>query len=330
MIDNNLVNSVDISSLPAELQEVISSNPLVFNQALIDGFQKIRDDFEVIESDEKTPLVSFEIQDILQPAKDEFNPTEGAVKWGARLPEFHDIDIDLSLKRSDILSFVRSYLKYVAGVKTQEEALANPWPLFFLQEILQKAGRDLALISAYQGVRDDNGSGAKSVMNGLLFKLAIGRATGGDIKSANVYLSTRTAAEFDANVYEEANKIAQLTENDPDIAGRAMTLEMSTRTYRLYKETRRAKSPNTISISEQPTTLDDYPNIKIKVEPGLGSKRFMWVTLDGNKFFTFNKNYENFSVKLIEDVKGWKANIMFSADVNYGTGRYLYSNNRND
>ncbi|PQA59172.1 hypothetical protein [Siphonobacter curvatus] len=330
LIANSLVNSVDLSKLPAQLQETLSNKPIVFNQILVDGFEKIRQDFIVDESDEKTPLLSMEVRDILQPAKDGFDPTENAVAFGARMPEFHDIDIDLSLKRSDILKYFRSYLKYITGLKTQAEVLANPWPLFFLEQILGKAGNDLALISAYQGERNDNQKGARYVMNGLLYKLTQGRASGGDIAESNIYESVLDAIEFDAGVYDETNELAQLTESVPELAGRAMFVEMSPRSYRLYKQSRRAKSPNLVSLSEQPTHLDDFPNIEIKVESGLGNKRFQWLTVPGNKFFTFNQGYENFTAKLMEAIKGYEANIMFSADVNYGTGKYVFSNDRED
>ncbi|MDQ1085638.1 hypothetical protein [Siphonobacter sp. SORGH_AS_1065] len=329
-IPNPLINSVDFSGLPAELKETVSRNPMLFNTILIDGFEKIRTDFNVIECDEKTPLVSLEIQDILQPAKDEFDPTEGAVQFKARLPEFHDIDIDLSLRRSDILGFFRSYLKYVEGLKTQAEVLANPWPLFFLSKILEKAGHDLALTSAYRAIRNNSKKGALFVMNGLVYKLAQGRATGGDIKTGNVFNSTRTAADFDTNAYDEVNQIGKLTEQYPELVGRPMTIEMSLTTYNSYKESRRKKSEMLIALDDQPKTLDNYPHIKIKVEPGLGVSRFIWLTLDGNKFFTFNENYKNFNAKMIESIKGYEVNIMFSADVNYGYGKYVFSNNRVD
>lgn len=329
-IANNLVNSVNIDNLPAELEETISRNPIVFNEFLIDGFSRIREDFHVMESDDKTPLVTMAVMDILQPAKDDFDPTPDAVKFGAKLPEFHDIDIDLSLKRSEILNFYRSYLKYVVGLKTQEDVLRNPWPLFFLQQILQKAGHDLAIITAYRGVRNNSQKGALHVLNGLLYKMTQGRATGGDIPSGNVYNSATSANDFDADVYDEINEIAQLTEADPTLAGREMEMRMSARTYRLFRATRRAKSPETIGLADMPTKLDDFPHIGIKVEDGLGAKRFAFITVPGNLHFTFNQNYDNFNAKMIEDVKGWKLNLMFSADVNYGFGKYLFSNNRND
>lgn len=109
-----------------------------------------------------------------------------------------------------------------------------------------------------------------------------------------------------------------------------MKIYMSPVTYRLYKETRRAKSPNTISLSEQPTVLDDFPNISIKIELGLSNKRFMFISLPKNLFFVLNENYQNFNAKMVENVKGWETNFMFSADVNYGVGKYLFMNTRTD
>lgn len=332
VITNNLINSVDFSGLPAALQETISSSPIVIRENVFDGWGAIRSDFEVIESDEKTPLLSLQIMDILKPATDDFDPTVDAVKWGARLPDFHDIEIDLSLKRSQVLAYYRSYLKFISGFKNQKDILANPWPVFFLGEIMKKAGRDLAITSAYRATRNNSLKGALYVLNGLLYHFTAGRGSG-DIPSGNVYDSMTalpTGVGFDADVYDEANLIAVLTEANPDLAGQPMILHMSARTYRLYKETRRAKSPNTIGLSENPTTLDDYPNISIKVDLGLGSKRFMFITVPGNLFFTFNEDYSNMNIKMIEQVKGWELNIMFSAGITYGVGRLIFSNNRTD
>lgn len=332
VITNNLINSVDFSGLPNALQETISSNPIVIRENVFDGWGAIRSDFEVIESDEKTPLLSLQIMDILKPASDDFDPTADAIKWGARLPDFHDIEIDLSLKRSQVLAYYRSYLKYIAGFKNQNDVLANPWPLFLLGEIMKKAGRDLAITSAYRATRNNSLKGALYVLNGLLYHFTAGRASG-DIPSGNVYDSVTTYATgsaFDADVYDEVNAIAVLTEANPDLAGQPLVFHMSPRNYRLYNETRRAKSPNTISLSEKPTVLDDYPNISIKVDQGLGSQRFMFITVPGNLFFTFNEDYSNMNLKMIEQVKGWELNIMFSAGITYGVGRLIYSNNRTD
>lgn len=332
VITNTLINSVDFSGLPTQLQETISYSPIVIRENVFDGWGAIREDFEVIESDAKTPLLSLQIMDILKPATDDFDPTVDAIKFGARLPDFHDIEIDLSLKRSQILVFYRSYLNFIAGFKNQKEALANPWPAFFLGEIMKKTGRDLATVSAYRATRNNSLKGALNVLNGLLYHFTAGRASG-DIPAGNVYDSVTayaTGTAFDAVVYDEAIAIALKTEGNPDLAGQPMILHMSARNYRLYKATRRAKSPETISLGENPTTLDDFPNISIKVDQGLGSKRFMFITVPGNLFFTFNEDYSNMNVDMIKVSKGWELNIMFSAGITYGVGRLIFSNNRTD
>lgn len=330
LIANNLVNSVKFDNLPTELAETISNTPEIMNTYLADGWGKIRDDFEVREQDDRTPLLSMEVMDIMRVASDDFDPSADAVKFGARLPTFNDIDIDLSLRRSDLINFYRTYLKNVIGFKNLNDLIANPWPLFFAKEILEKAGRDLAYNSTFRGVKNPAGSGSLTVMNGLLYKFAEGRGVGGDIPTGNLLTNALTGAQFDAAVYDQANELAQLTELNPDIAGRPMKIYMSPVTYRLYKETRRLKSPNTISLSEQPKVLDNFPNIEIKIELGLSNKRFMFISLPKNLFFVLNENYQNFNAKMVENVKGWETNFMFSADVNYGVGKYLFMNTRTD
>lgn len=329
-ITNSLVNSVPIADLPDALEAIIGQNPRLINDYVSDGFSKIRQDFVVDETDDKTPLINMQVMDILQPAKDDFNPTEDAIKFGARLPEFHDIDIDLSLKRSSVLNIYRSYIRFVTGLKSQKDVLDNPWPLFFLKEVMMKAGHDLAVFSAFRGVRTNNQVGALKVLNGLLYKFTAGRGGGGDIPTGNVFDSTTDAAGFDADAYDEINSIAQLTEADDKLAGRPLIMYVSAATYRKYRGVRRAASPNIVSLNDFPETLDDFPNIRFKVEEGLGNKRFSFITVPNNLYFILNENYTNFNLKMIEDVKGWSMNVMFSADVNYGVGRWIFSNDRTD
>lgn len=331
LIANNLVNSVKFDNLPNELADTISSTPEIMNMYLANGWGKIRSDFEVREQDDRTPLLSMEVMDIMRVASDDFDPSADAVKFGARLPTFNDIDIDLSLRRSDLINFYRTYLKNVIAFQSLDALISNPWPLFFAEQILEKAGRDLAYNSTFRGVKNPAVKGSLTVMNGLIYKFAEGRGSGGDIPTDNVKnIAAMTANDFDADVYDQTNELAQLTESNPDISGRPMTVYMSAPSYRKYKATRREKSPNTISLSEQPAQLDDFPHIKIKVEEGLGNKRFQFISLPKNLFFVLNENYQNFNAKMIENVKGWEANFMFSADVNYGVGKYLFMNNRTD
>ncbi|MCA0229892.1 MAG: hypothetical protein LCH91_05470 [Bacteroidetes bacterium] len=327
-ITNNLSNSsVDVSSIPSELQALVNNNPVLLSEYLMDGFGLIQKNFQVIQTDDKTPLISYEVADVLQPAKDDFNPTANAVSHKVRYADFKDMDIDLSLKRSDILKIYRSYERYIMGLTSKEEVLANPVQLYFLKDILARAGRNLALKTAYKGVYNASGSGSLAVADGLLLKFAAGRGVGGDIPSAQVYDSTVESITA-SNAYNEVNNVAQLTMSNPDMAGMPMLLRLSPEFYLKYKQNRRALFPNVVSPMENPTVLDDFQNITLVQEFGLQSTEFAFIEPGDNLFFTTDENVGNYSIKIIEDVKGWKLNIMLSGGFQYGAGKHLFMNDR--
>ncbi len=87
-ITNALTNSVDFSALPSQLQEVISTSPVVVRENVFDGWGAIRQDFEVLETDEKTPLLSLQIMDILKPASDDFRSNRRRYEVGRSFAGF--------------------------------------------------------------------------------------------------------------------------------------------------------------------------------------------------------------------------------------------------
>lgn len=316
----------NFDSLPDELENLISGNPIIVNESVMDGFGKIRKDFNVEVTDAKTPIFSVVAKDANKPASDDFNPTTDAVKINAKLPNFFDIDIDLALKRSDVLKIFRSYERLITtGNMTKEQVLAMPWELFFVNTVLQKSGEGLALYGTYRGVFNQSGFGSMSSIDGLIKKFTAGRGTGGDIPSANVVTSAATPLT-DQNIYDEVKAICALTDSNPALAAKPLKFKISPSNKRKYDTNRRAKYPNHVGPNEVAKTVDDYDNITFDVDPALASSNLMFISPD--LFFLTNEDVSKYRVKMKEYTKHWELNILYSACVEYGLGSEWFGNNR--
>lgn len=316
----------NFDSLPDELESLISQSPIVINESVMDGFGKIRNDFQVEQSDSKTPIVSIVTKDANQPAKDDFTPTADAVKIGAKMPTFFDIDIDLVLKRSDILKIFRSYERLVTtGQMTKEQVLANPWELFFINQVLRKSGEGLALYGTYKGVFNQAGFGSMSSIDGLIKKFTAGRGAGGDIPSANVLNSVGTGLSV-TNIYDEVRSICALTDSNPALSAKPLKFKISPTNKRLFDTNRRAKFPNTVGPNEVARTVDDFDNISFDVDPALATSNLMFISPD--LFFFTNEDTGKYQVKMKEQIKWFELNILYSACVEYGLGSEWFGNNR--
>jgi hypothetical protein len=316
----------NFASLPDELENLVGQSPIVINESVMDGFGKIRKDFQVEVSDSKTPIMSIVAKDANKPASDDFTPTADAVKIAAKLPTFFDIDIDLVLKRSDMLSIFRSYQRLVTtGQMTKEQVLQNPWQLFFLETVMKKSGEGLALYGTYKGVFNQAGFGSSSSIDGLLKKFTAGRGVGGDIPSANVLASAATALSV-ANIYDEVRAICALTDNNPSLSARQLKFKISPTNKRLYDVSRRGKFPNTVGPNETAVTVDDYDNITFDVDVALAGSNCMFISPD--LFFFTNEDVSKYHIKMKEYTKYWELNVLYSACVEYGLGSEWFGNNR--
>lgn len=315
----------NFDSLPDELESLISQSPVILNESVMDGFGKIRNDFQVEQSDSKTPIVSIITKDANQPAKDDFSPTADVVKIGAKLPTFFDIDIDMVLKRSDLLKIFRSYERLATtGAMTKEQLLANPWELFFIQQVMNRSGEALALYGTYKGVYNVAGVGSMSSIDGLIKKFTAGRASG-DIPSSNVVNSVGTALS-NTNIYDEVRAICALTDTNPALSAKPLKFKISPSNKRRYDENRRTKFPNTVGPNEVSVTVDDFDNIVFDVDPALAQKDTMFIAPD--LFFFTNEDVSKYHVKMVQQVKWVELNIMYSACVEYGLGSEWFGNNR--
>lgn len=318
----------DISLLPAELQTILNDNPQMFVDFMTTGMPWINQHFTVIESDGRTPLWSMEVVDFLRPAGDDWRP-QNALKLGAKVPNFQDIDGDLEFPRSEIIKMARSHVKKVAGAPTLKEAIQmKPFAYAFLSQLAGATGSLIETKGLFKGVRSGSptAQGTNLSMDGLNLKIGQGVASG-DIPASNVY--TSVAGTIDAtNAYNEVLQLCQKTDANVALDGTPLNYYISPSQYRAYCQGRRAANPNTVGPGETPTTVDDFDNISFVKTPGLSGSQKHFISVKGNLFFCVPEGFLSPAIRMIEDVKFYKTNVMLSATVEYNFGKALFTNTK--
>jgi hypothetical protein len=318
----------NISSLPVEVRALLNANPVIFTDFMTQGMPWIQEHFTIIESDGQTPMWSIEALDFLRPAGDDWLPQD-AVKLGAKVPKFADIDGDLSIPRSQIINMARSHVKNVAKAPSLKEALKmGTFAYGFIGLLTTKAGSLIEQNALFRGVRSNTtgalGSGLS--MDGLNLKIATGVALG-DIPAGNVRVTGGAIA--DADVYAEVNELAQKTAGNVAYDGKPMNLYLSPTMYRKYVQARRAANPSEQLLAlPDPTTVDDFPNITFVKTPGLNGSQKMFISIKGNLFFCLPEGFWQPKITMIEDIKAWKTNLLFSGCVEYNYGKLVFTNDR--
>ena len=318
----------NISTLPVEVRTLLSQNPVIFTDFMTSGMPWIQEHFTIVENDGQTAMWSIEALDFLRPAGDDWLPQD-AIKLGAKVPKFEDIDGDLNIPRSQIISMARSHIKNIAKAPNLKSALANPMFAYgFIELLTKQAGSLLETNSIFRGVRSNTvgavGSGLS--MNGLNFKIAAGVASG-DIPAGNVRATG--GAISDANVYNEVKELAQKTAGNVAYDGKPMNLYLSPAMYRKYVQSRRAAFPTEQLLNApDPTSPDDFSNITFVKTPGLNGSQKMFISVKANLFFCLPEGFWQPKITMIEDVKNYKTNLLFSGTVEYNFGKLVFTNDR--
>lgn len=324
----NLIHN--INTLPTEVQTLLNENSQVLVDAMTEGMPWIRDHFTIVENDGRTALWNIEVLDFLRPAGQDWNPVQ-ALKFGAKVPVFEDIDGDLEIPRDQILSMARSHVKNIAGASGIKDVLqSNPFAYSFIGLLGGKTGSLLEQKGLFKGVRSGavGAQGTGLSLNGMNYRITQGVASG-DIPAANVY--TSPAGALDAlTQYNEVQEICQKTASNEALDGTPMNFYLSPNNYRLYKKGRRLANPNTVSTDEKPTTVDDFDNISFVLSPGLNGSNRQYINKKENQFFAMPDGMVASPViTMVPDVKVFKTNIFTSAWVGYNFGKLLFTNTRN-
>lgn len=322
----NIVSN--ITTLPTELQTLLNENPQMFVDIMTSGMPWINEHFTVIESDGRTPLWNMEVVDFLRPAGDNWLPQQ-ALKLGAKVPNFQDIDGDLEFPRSEILKMARSHVKKIAGAPSLKEAIQmKPFSYAFLSQIAAATGSLIETKGLFKGVRSASptAQGTNLSMDGLNLKIGLGVASG-DIPTSNVHTSVAGAID-ETNAYTEVQELCQKTESNVALDGTPLNFYLSPSQYRAYCKSRRIANPNIVGPGETPDTIDDFDNIKFIKTPGLSGTQKHFISVKGNLFFCVPEGFMSPAITMVEDVKLYKTNILLSASVEYNFGKMLFTNTK--
>ncbi|GAB3990343.1 hypothetical protein GCM10028807_17300 [Spirosoma daeguense] len=319
----------DFSKLPDALKQVFDGKKEIITDVLIDGEAKLRELYNLLVTDNKSPLVNLEILDVLRAASDDFTPSEGVLKFGARVPEFEDVDIDLQFTTGEIQALYRSYLQYVKGLSSEKDLLANPFEVFFLTQILKTARANMVEKASWKAVKNAANTGSAYAITGLLAKLTTGRAGGGDIPAANVLTVAGGTTIDDLNAYDQAIALCKVVE----AANEAMLeiplqFRCSPGMSRSINRQRQAKFPNLVRPNEVMRSIDGYENITITPDPGLSGKQTMVITPGSNMNFVCNEDVAAYTLTVVKDVKALKINIRMSVGFDYGYGKFTFLNTK--
>lgn len=307
--------------------QVFDGKKEIITDVMVDGEAKIRELYQLLVTDNKSPLVNLQIMDVLRAASDDFNPSEGALKFGARVPSFEDVDIDLQFTTGEIQTLYRSYLQFVKGLTSEADVLANPFEVFFLQEILKAARANLVERASWKAVKNAANVGSAFSITGLLAKTTTGRAAGGDIPAANVLTVAETID--DTNSYEQVIALCKLIED----ANQAMLeiplqLRLSPGMARSVNRRRLAKFSTVLRPGDTMTQVDNYENITMKPDVGLSGKQTMLITPASNMNFVCNEDVSAYTLTVVKDVKAIKINIRMSVGFDYGFGKFMFLNSK--
>ncbi|OJW76340.1 hypothetical protein [Spirosoma sp. 48-14] len=317
----------DFSKLPSALMQVFDGKKEIITDVLTDGEAKIRELYQLLVTDNKSPLVNLQIMDILRAASDDFTPSQGALQFGARVPTFEDVDIDLQFTTGEIQTLYRSYLQYVKGLSSEKDVLANPFEVFFLEQILRTARANLIEKASWKAVKNAANTGAIYAITGLLSKLTTGRQAGGDIPAGNVFTSATTVD--DTNSYEQVIGLCQTVETtNQAMLEIPLQLRCSPGMARSINRRRQAKFPNLVRPNEVMRQVDGYENIVITPDVGLTGKSTMVITPGSNLNFVCNEDVSAYTLTVVKDVKAIKINIRMSVGFDYGFGKFTFLNDK--
>lgn len=320
------VKGYNFAAFPAELKNVFDGRKEIIPDILANDFASLRDNFNTLVTDDKSPLVTLEVLDFARIAEDDFVPEESPLKFGARIPTFDDVDLDFQFTLDDLKTMYRSYLQYVKGLESERAVMENPFEVFYINEILRTHADNISVKAAWKGVKTAGQKGTDKVTDGLIKKTTEGR-TSTDIPAAQVFTAATTIDV--SNAYAQVNGVAALVQSQkPALLNVPLECRVGRDMYQLYRQNRRALFPDFVGPQENPTVLDDYTNISFKIDPGLAGKQTVVITPKSNLYFVTNEDVGAYRLKIVEDVKVWKCSIRLSYGFNYGVGKWVFLNNK--
>lgn len=316
--------SLDYTAIPADLQRYVEANPEIITDLIQDGFQQINNDFDVRYADDEEVITNMRVMDILRVASDDFTPVKAA-EFGYRKWKMQEVDADLFIPRSQLISLAKSWLRNAKRVGSVQETLDNPFEAFFLREIIQGQGLFLRENSSWKGDADAAETGSLYALDGLLYKMIAGVADS-SIPAANTVTVAGAFAD-DVAVYDHIQTMCdKYADVLPRLAESKAEIRLARRMKQRYDRGRRTKFPDSVGPKDVAATADDYENLVFTVDVGLAGKETVVITPPSNLFFGTDGGQNRLTI--VQDVKGWKVNLFFRAAFDFAYGKFIVRNNK--
>ncbi len=317
---------IDFSNFADELMTTVDGNGAVIRDSVVYGAESLGEDFTVLQTRDRAALVRMDVKDGFAPASDNFVPKQ-VLEVKSRFASFKEADIDLEIKLSDIKEAYQSYLGWIKTKgQTLNDVYEKPFELYFLDYILARHFEFIRLKTAWKGVYNAAGTGAGSIADGFIAAFAAGRAVTGDIPASHVFTGAAITA---TNAYDQFNGVANLlaTENEKLLA-EMLNVYCSLTAYDNYRKNRRTLYKEHVGPGDRPLELDDYSNMKFKVDPGLAGKNTIVITPKKNMLFVVNEDLDKFHINIVKDIKSFKISIRVSVGFDYASPTWTYLNNQ--
>lgn len=316
--------AIDFNNFHEELMRTTQGGGAIIQESIMYGAETLGRDFTVVQSRDKTPLLSLSVKDGWKPASDNFTG-QNVLSAKSRIVSFREGDIDIEFTLSDIK---KAYQTYLGWLKTPglslNEVNQTPFELFFLRYIVGKHFEFLRLKTAWRGVYNAAGSGAASLTDGFLTKFIAESQVGGDIASSHIFDGT---ALTDANAYAQFNGVAELlASTDENLLHQELGVYCSRVAYDKYRRNRQTKFPNHVGPADRPDTLDDYSNMKFVIDPGLNGSDAITITPPQNLLFVCNEDPTVFTINVVKAIKSYQITIRASLDFDFATGDWIFRN----
>lgn len=317
--------SLDVTAMPAELMRYVEHNPEIITDLVQDGFKSLGQDFDVRYADDEETITNMRVMDILRVASDDFTPVKAA-EFGFRKWKMQDIDADIFIPRSQVLSLAKSWLRSAKRVGSVQEVLDNPVETFFLREIVQGQGLFLRENSVWKGDADTAQTGSLHAVDGLILKL-VAATSGGEIPAGHVVAAPANLATSDEAVYEHIQALCdKYADVLPRMAESSAEIRLSRKMKQRYDRGRRAKFPDSVGPNDTTISPDDYENFKFKIDVGLAGKSTIVITPPQNLFFGTDGGQNRLTID--PQVKGWNVNLFFRCAFDFAYGKFIVRNNQ--
>ncbi len=320
---------INITQVPAELQQAFLNNPVLIQNAMFDAFNELRGIFNITGSDGRTPFPVATLLDKLKVSEDKFNPDE-ILQIKIRIPELQGFEIDTELAYSDIESYAKAWAKNL--FTSRQIRLRETNDFTFAQAMLMKIAdegfmNNFATKGAFYGVRSSNLAlrGGAVVADGLITKIAKAVATN-QIPAANIFEITAdiVGTEDAEKAYLAVQNVAKRASKNPHLKGKQLICVLSEEMLQLYSQHRASINPNFVESGKLAESPDYYPNIKFKTPVGMAGGNDIVITHDQNLWIGLEDDTNNLRIRIRESVKSTQFNIRTSVFVDFAIGEHLY------